>query len=178
MNGWLIRSPREPGPGTWCSCHNPTPEPVASSHSSLPTSLVSLCPHFLVWRQGVGTAFSSSYDKNKTKHCRCFPLKTSHVKRNLICLLLPSKGEMSLHSLENLRYAVRFPASWLPTTQNSLFPLYSLLESNLLTRHNSSVTSSRKHLLPAPPPTYREFLPPFSASVFPCAPIKHFPMGA
>lgn len=72
--------------------------------------------------------------------------------RNLICLL-PSKEEISLLSLENLRdlgverVACGSQSPDCLVTENSLFPRYSFSESNLLTLCSSNVISSRKPLL-------------------------------
>lgn len=62
---WLIPSVWDSGPATWYSCSNPTSEPVVSSSSSFPTSLLSpLCSLSYLEAGVCNLTFTSSYDKN------------------------------------------------------------------------------------------------------------------
>lgn len=98
--------------------------------------------------------------------------------RNLICLL-PSKGEISLLSLENLRdpgvervaCGSQSPDCLVPRIPSSLV----IPSLNPISLHCAVQMSSLPESLSWSPPAYRElFLPPISLSLCPlvCAPVK------
>lgn len=148
MNDWLIPSLRKPGPGTWCSCHNPTSEPVVSSCSSFPTSLVSHLPSLSCLEAHKKNSVAVSPWKHHTSKEIWF-VSFSHLKGKSVCSCWKI-GEMLCGSQPPNCLLLRIPSSlFIP----SLYPI---------SLQDTAQVSSLLGSLSCPTPSLQGVLTPLS----------------